>query len=179
MAETWTPVRGHEEAYEVSDSGRVRSLARVVQFRDGRTRRFAGREIKASVAGQGYLTVHLWAGNVRTTATVHRLVADAFHGPAPTPMHHVLHGDGDPLNNRADNLRWGTPADNSDDARRHGTRIRGERVAASKLSGEDVHSIRRMWDTGLWRQKDLARKFNVNQAQVSRIVNRKNWAHAA
>jgi len=52
---------------------------------------------------------------------VHRLVALAFIGPQPSPAHEVCHGDGDPTNNRVENLRWGTRLDNAADMRRHGT----------------------------------------------------------
>lgn len=179
MAETWMPVRGHEGAYEVSSLGRVRSLPRVIQYRNGRKSAHPGGVLKASPAGHGYLTVHLWTSNVRTTATVHRLVAEAFHGPAPSDTPHVLHGNGNPLDNRAENLRWGTAAENSADSQGHGTRIHGSRVGGSKLSDDEVLALRTMWASGQWLQKELAHKFNVNQAQVSRIVNRKTWAHAA
>ena len=44
---------------------------------------------------------------------VHRLVAQAFLAPPPSEKHtEVMHIDGDPANSRADNLRWGTRAEN-------------------------------------------------------------------
>ena len=47
------------------------------------------------------------------TLCVHQLVCCAFHGPPPTAAHtQVDHIDGDPSNNRADNLRWVTPQQN-------------------------------------------------------------------
>lgn len=42
---------------------------------------------------------------------VHRLVCEAFHGPCPPGME-VLHDDEDGLNNRPENLRWGTRKEN-------------------------------------------------------------------
>lgn len=50
----------------------------------------------------------------------HDLVCTAFHGPRPEGKE-VAHEDGDPLNNRADNLSWKTHAENQLDIRRHGT----------------------------------------------------------
>lgn len=43
---------------------------------------------------------------------VHQLVCEAFHGPKPFPEAVVLHLDEDALNNRPENLRWGTQKEN-------------------------------------------------------------------
>lgn len=43
---------------------------------------------------------------------VHRLVCEAFHGPAPDGMPVVLHLNEDALDNRPENLRWGTQKEN-------------------------------------------------------------------
>lgn len=59
---------------------------------------------------------------------VHLLILEAFQGPRPegTVTRHL---DGDKTNNRLSNLRRGTPAENSQDAMRHGTHIGTERAA--------------------------------------------------
>ena len=43
---------------------------------------------------------------------VHRLVAEGFHGPAPSEGAVVMHIDENAANNRANNLRWGTQKEN-------------------------------------------------------------------
>lgn len=43
---------------------------------------------------------------------VHRIVATAFHGPAPTDQHVVDHIDTNKQNNRPENLRWLTKLEN-------------------------------------------------------------------
>jgi len=43
---------------------------------------------------------------------IHRLVCEAFHGPPPFARAVVIHLDEDALNNRADNLKWGTQKEN-------------------------------------------------------------------
>ena len=50
---------------------------------------------------------------------VHVLVCLAWHGPPPFERALVLHHDDDPQNNRPDNLRWGSHADNEADRRRN------------------------------------------------------------
>lgn len=47
-----------------------------------------------------------------TTYKVARLVAEAFHGPAPFDRAVVMHLDENAANNRADNLAWGTQREN-------------------------------------------------------------------
>ena len=46
------------------------------------------------------------------TYKVHRLVAEAFHGPAPFDGAVVMHLDENAANNRASNLQWGTQKEN-------------------------------------------------------------------
>lgn len=43
---------------------------------------------------------------------IHRLVCEAFHGPAPEEKPYVIHLDEDALNNRPDNMKWGTQKEN-------------------------------------------------------------------
>ena len=43
---------------------------------------------------------------------IHRLVCEAFHGPSPFDGAVVIHEDEDALNNRPENLRWGTQKEN-------------------------------------------------------------------
>lgn len=46
------------------------------------------------------------------TFLVSRLVCMAWHGEAPFASAMVLHGDDNSLNNRPENLRWGTQTEN-------------------------------------------------------------------
>lgn len=55
---------------------------------------------------------------MRVTKKVHHLVLEAFHGPRPTGLH-GCHNNGDPLDNRAGNLRWDTQSGNMRDFHRH------------------------------------------------------------
>jgi len=43
---------------------------------------------------------------------IHRAVCEAFHGPAPEGKKYVLHADENALNNRPENLSWGTQKEN-------------------------------------------------------------------
>lgn len=118
---------GWEGRYEVSDHGRVRSLDRIViEATTGRQRRHKGRIIKpAANVVSGHLTVCLPPANgeARTSKRnaryyVHRLVLEAFVGPAPSGLI-GCHDDDDPSNNRLGNLAWGTRAKNVYDYQRN------------------------------------------------------------
>lgn len=62
---------------------------------------------KISQQTAGYLQVRVHT----TTCTVHRLICEAFHGPAPLG-HEVDHIDDVKTNNAASNLRWVTKSVN-------------------------------------------------------------------
>jgi hypothetical protein len=170
--ETWKPVSGFEGLYEVSNLGRVRSLTRTIA--NGRT--FEGVILKAICSNHyGHLKVSLSRNGTSCGRLIHRLVALAFIGPCPPDME-CAHNDGDPTNNRAENLRWDTRKGNHADKREHGTAQVGENNSLSKLSEADVRAIiarRRRGELGT----DLAKEFNVTSAAISAIIHKKNWAH--
>lgn len=115
--EEWRPVPGFEENYQVSNLGRIRSNP----LGPGRNHD-KGRVRKLNPAGGGYLSVVLTnRRGKRELVKVHRAVCEAFHGPAPEGKPLVLHSNGDKLDNRPENLRWGSHADNSKDSVIHGT----------------------------------------------------------
>lgn len=117
MNERWVPVHGWAEFYEVSDLGRVRSLDRI----DTLGRRKRGRILRLQKHPGGYRGVSFCGNGVKDKRYfVHRLVAAAFHGPPPDG-YHACHGNGDPADNRASNLRWDTVSGNHLDKARHGT----------------------------------------------------------
>jgi len=112
-AEVWRPVVSHPTAYEVSDLGRVHSVARVVpRARGGLTIR--ARILKTCPGGRvyNYLRVHLYTPE--RFAFVHCLVAESFLGPRPEGAV-ILHLTDDGHDNRACHLRYGTPEENETD----------------------------------------------------------------
>lgn len=118
--EIWKPVVGFEDTYEISSEGNLRSLDRVIGGPRG-DRTWKGRPVRGNVGGAGgYRRVALRRGERQQWATFHTLVLEAFVGPRPEGMM-CRHLDGDPLNNRLENLRWGTREENAQDSIRHGT----------------------------------------------------------
>lgn len=129
-AQEWraVPREGFDQAYEVSDLGFVRN---------SRT----GRVLAASSVtrrGDGHHSVTLSSRGERRQALVHRLVAEAFLRGSGEVVRHL---DGNPHNNRADNLAWGTQSENVLDEVRHGTHrnarkthcVRGHSLADARV----------------------------------------------
>lgn len=100
MNEIWKAIEGYDGAYEVSNTGKVRSL------RFGKCKL-----LKPMVnAGKynGYSTVTLYnTGKRIAKVKVHRLVAEAFI-PNPDNLPIINHKDENRMNNSADNLEWCT-----------------------------------------------------------------------
>jgi NUMOD4 motif/HNH endonuclease len=117
--ESWLPIPGWEDWYEVSDLGRVRSLPRRLTY-GGRMRQ--GKVLSPGMNSDGYLTVVLCKDARRLTVAVHRLVALAFLGPRP-PGQEVRHLDGTRTNNALPNLSYGTRSQNQIDSVQHGTHL--------------------------------------------------------
>lgn len=55
--------------------------------------------------------------------------------------------------------------------------LKGEQNGSSKLTDSTVKTIREMWATGKYFQRDLAVQFNVTQAAIYYVVNFKTWKH--
>ena len=165
-------------SYAVSNMGRVQRLVKITNARLDRPKAL-------SLDHDGYLRVMLSEKGVKTTIKVQRLVAATFLPPRPSPKHNIAHNDGNPANNRSDNLRWATQRENIADELKHGTRARGERQGASKLTEAAVIEIRRLrtlskpYARGGKSYKHIAEKFGVSKATVAAVVTRRYWGHVA
>ena len=108
---------------------------------------------------------------------VHALVCQAFHGEPPFPDAQCCHIDDEQVNNRATNLRWGSPEDQGVDRRRNDRSNLGERAGLNaKLSEEQVRQIHALHAQGLL-QKEIAAPFSVSQRHVSDILHGVTWPH--
>lgn len=170
MNEQWKDVEGYEGIYQMSSLGRVRSFHQDVTV---------GRILEPYKAGRGYLQVTLCRDEERKRVYVHRLVAFAFLGPAPSPDHEINHKNGNKQDNRVENLEWVTAAYNT----RHAIRALGvehavgEKAGAAKITEQDVKEIRKLYKTGEHTQAELGEMFGITQSAIHLIICRKNWKH--
>ena len=105
--EQWLPVVGYEGRYSVSSLGKVRSEKRSSANGPSRFRILAERIMRPSQRPDGYCYVDLCKEGKKKTFLVHKLVANAFLGPAPVGMF-VLHKSLGRECNAAANLCYGT-----------------------------------------------------------------------
>lgn len=158
MSERWLPVVGWEGLYEVSDLGRVRSLDRVLEQTDARgggyQRHFSGRFLKYKYCAKGpygrWCTVCLGRGAEGSPKylLVSRMVLTAFVGECPAGME-AAHNDGNPENNKLNNLRWDTHSNNQLDITKHGRHGKSPR-RWSPFTVEDVLKTRATYAEAGW-----------------------------
>lgn len=120
----WKPIPSTDGLYEASESGEIRSVSRLSVRRNrwgGLTEaRSVGKVLKPWRSNSGYLVVYVVTPRLGKKAeSVHRLVADAFHGGRDGTFD-VNHIDGNKTNNAAQNLEWVTRAQNMAHARNAG-----------------------------------------------------------
>lgn len=136
-----------------------------------------GRMCKPYITSEGRTAWNLRDENGRPK-TIFRsaIVCTYAHGPRPDGKL-ALHNNGDPTDDRPDNLRWGTQKENMADRKAHGRqpRLVGETHPRAKLTIEQVRFVRRS-DA---RHVDLARQFGVSASLIHHIRIGLIWKEAA
>lgn len=172
--EIWRDIPGYEGAYQVSSLGRVRSLPRLVPVHDRvhmvtYARPCPGRILRQAVCDKaGHVSVHL--GKHCRGIPVHQLVMLAFYGYPPAGME-AMHLNGNPTDNRPENLRYGTHSQNMIDMYRTGK-------GHLKLTPEEVRQIRFAFSCG-WSVRELAAVYGVSDSCIRRIGKGRRYAWVA
>jgi hypothetical protein len=154
IIEHFMPIPDYEGLYEVSNTGRIKSLARTVSIGLGRKQSKPNLYKKQHIGIHGYYSTGLSNGGKTKTVLVHRIVAEAFL-PNPQGFRCVNHKDGNKLNNNLDNLEWCSHSQNEIHAyetglkkgawfgRRGSAHPRARTVKQLSLSGQLI----RLWDS--------------------------------
>jgi hypothetical protein len=169
MEKKWKDIPGYEGLYQASTFGIIKSYPRNT------TR---GRILKPNKIKNRYLQVCLLKNGVRKGCRVHRLILQTFIGPCPLGME-CRHLDGDPRNNRLDNLEWSTHKENIGDKVEHGTLVNnlvGSKHWKSKLTESDIPKIRKLIKEGL-SNIEIGKIFSVGRRCIADIRNNKTWRH--
>jgi len=154
--EVWRDITGYETLYQISNYGRVKSLANSNSRQE--------KILKQQFQRDGYMRVTLYKkGLKRKRFSIHRLVAMAFI-PNPFGKEQVNHQNGDKLDNRLSNLNWMTSKENIAHAHEKGLiRQNKNPVIATHL------------DTGEQRlfksQQEASKELGVYPKNVSNVIN--------
>lgn len=153
------PLPGYDNQYCVDVFGCVWSRAK------GDWKRLA-----PGHTSKGYQTITPARNGKYATQLVHRLVCEAYYGPAPGGLNQVRHLNGDQSDNAPENLDWGTQEQNWCDRAAHGGGM-GEAHHAAKLTQGDVDAIRASAES----QRALAAKYGVSQSTIQSARTGDNW----
>lgn len=169
--EIWKDIPGYS-GYQASTLGRIRSF-----WMHRKHYLVTTPHILKTWNRTGYRAIELCVEKKRNLLAVHCLVLLAFVGPPPKSME-CLHCDGNKINNKLTNLRYGTRSENLYDSVRHGTHVnlKGSENPSSKLSEDQVVSMRSLNSKG-FSTKYLVEKFKTCKSNVRMIVTRKSWKH--
>lgn len=168
MNEEWKAIPGEFGFYEVSNLGRVRSLDREFDRKNGWKYTYKGRVLSDSPDGSGYVRYSLFKGKKRKG---HHLVMESFGPPKPSESYEIHHKDHDRTNNCIDNLEWVTHAENFYKALRAG--VVGKRV---KLNPFMVRWIRRIAHKHL-SPKEIANRLGMDKTSIYSVISRRSWSH--
>ena len=118
-------IKGYEGIYEINELGKIRSVDRIVKRKDGRIRKYKGKELKPATDKGGYGGVHLNKNGISKRRRVHRLVAETFLSN-PDNLPEIHHKNHDRKDNRMENLKWVSRSEQMDEHWRaaKGTRLR-------------------------------------------------------
>ena len=160
MQEIWKQYR--DTVYEVSNTGYVRNST-------------TNKILSPTITRQNYFRLTIWHHKKSFATYVHRVVAEAFiENPENKAI--VNHLDGNPSNNRLDNLEWTTISENVRHAYETGLAKRGEDSVVSKLTEADVFKIIQCMKDGDT-VAQTARLFKMSSAAISNIWNGNTWKH--
>jgi hypothetical protein len=175
MEEVWRPIPGYEDLYIISSQGIVKSQPRLVYYGDHRSYRFEPQKIKKQTLTGNKKYVRATLTNkygITKHVAIHRLLAWAFIGPQDQGIE-VRHINGDGLDNRVENIIYGTKSDNMRDAITHRTFSMSEWHPCAKLTNEQVRHIRESSE----HYKDLARKFDIHPNTIHKIRRKEVRSH--
>lgn len=112
--EIWKPVPSYPGVI-ASSWGRIKLPEHKKNMPNGGERVYKTKPVYGSTCKGSSTALHQYK-NVMSRAfgniKVHKAVCEAFHGPKPFDKAVVIHLDEDGLNNRPENLKWGTQKEN-------------------------------------------------------------------
>ena len=160
-------------AYRVSDDGEIETCWQWGAFYAGMASEKKWKPLPLKCNDKGYIPLNLRdVGGKGRRTHLHRVVAETFISAAPFENACVRHLDGNPKNNRAENLAWGTYLDNENDKLGHGTHR--SRITNAKLTNETISLARQMQSEGKTTSA-IAKVIGVSRPTISRLLSGATW----
>ena len=138
LTEQWRPIKDFEGLYEISNFGRVKSLARKIKGID-KGCMSVDRLLKMQFTTTGYYFVGFSKNGIMSRRKTHLLVWEAF-GDRERNGHilQIDHIDNNKLNNRVDNLRLISQRENT-------TKYHLTKEKSSRFTGAVWHKLHEKW----------------------------------
>lgn len=127
---------------------------------------------------RGYLQTRLIVGNIRKNFRIHRLVALTFI-PNIYNLPHINHINNDRADNRVENLEWIDNAGNVAHkvAQSRQSKLKGSDNPISKLIEKDIIKIRKLYKTGNYSHRELAKLYSISHCVIGKIIRKQAWSH--
>ncbi|MES3017905.1 MAG: NUMOD4 domain-containing protein [Bacteroidota bacterium] len=178
MEEIWKDISGYQGLYQVSNTGKVKSLERITTFWNNykvECKRAEPEKLMQPSKKQRYELISIQKLGIKKSFMVHRLVASHFLlNPQNKP--YINHKDGNGKNNNADNLEWCTASENMKHA--WATGLQPLRPREKYINNLIKHSYVQCTCTGtIYTTNDAAKIISVSNAHLLRMVygTRTNW----
>lgn len=112
MKEIWKDIKNYEGYYQVSNTGKIRSLDRYIisKLKNTDKVKIKGKTLKLVIRGS-YYSIQLFKNGKYNQRPIHRIVAETFIANVQNKPQ-INHIDGNKLNNYIDNLEWCTQSEN-------------------------------------------------------------------
>lgn len=138
-------------------------------------------KLKPSKDKDGYFRIRMTKNGKRIEKRIHRLVTETWIGPPlDNNKQWVCHINGINTDNRVENLKWGSPKDNSMDRVKHGNSMFGEKNNTTILDEQTVLKIRNEYISYGFRKNNavaLSEKYGTTKQNIKSIIKRLSWKH--
>ena len=166
MKEIWKDIPKYEKMYRISNYGNIKSYDRITKGR-----KVKGKNIKPIYKNGSYCVVLRNSESNPKCYLIHRLVIEIFGRPN-IDNEIVRHIDGNPANNRIDNLCYGNTRENRRDY------FLSDTAKQAKLTIQQVKEIKQLLkNCGRGELYDIAKKYNTTYDTIWNIKSGRTWSY--
>lgn len=174
MKEIWKDIKGYEGLYQVSNTGKVKSLNKIIHKNNKTVNK--KEKILKPIKSNKYLQVVLYNNKKTKKFYIHRLVAEAFiknYNKYPC----INHKDENPANNNVENLEYCTQKYNNNYGN-HNLKLKetktkkyGKKINQYDLDGNFIKT----WNSIREAEKEL----NISNANICKCLKDKKYCKSA